>query len=420
MLTSFTDLMRNSYDGLSKDVWMLALITLINRTGSMVIVFLTLYLTTELDFTYTQAGIAMSCYGIGSVAGSYIGGWLTDRVGYYPTMFWSLLIGGFSFFGLMQITSFIGFCIGVLMVSTIVDTFRPASMASIGTYSKPENHNRSLSLIRLAINLGFAAGAAATGFISVYFGYDWLFAIDGLTCITAAFALRVVLKEKKVATKKEEPVKKVAPSESRSAYRDKNFLYFIAIKGLAAIAFMQLFSAFPVFVKEELLFSEDQFGLLMLINGLLIVVLEMPMVYLLEKRFQRLPLVIFGYGLFALGYFVLTISGFWIATLVFFILAISLGEIIGFPFSNAFALSRSGEDRRGEFMGLYSMAFSIAFIIAPIVGMYVAEEYGFKMLWTLCGGISTLSVCLFFVVKGRIDKEDRLAKEEVLREAVVV
>jgi len=397
------------YLGLSKEIWILSLITLINRTGSMVIVFLTLYLTTELGFSYTQAGIAMSFYGIGSVAGSYIGGWLTDRVGYYPTMFWSLMIGGSTFLGLMYVHSFYWFCGMILFASTIIDCFRPASMASIGTYSSPENHNRSLSLIRLAINLGFGCGAAATGFISFHYGYNSLFIIDAVTCMAAALLMRAILVEKKLDKPKEQTV--ITPAKSKSAYQDKNFMLFIGAKCIGAIAFMQLFSAFPVFVKEVLLFTKDEFGMLMLINALLIVALEMPMVYILEQKFNRMSLVAGGYLLFALAYFALIIPGFWVLTLGFFIVAISIGEIIGFPFSNAFALSRSSEDRRGEFMGLYSMAFSVAFIIAPIVGMYVAEQYGFTVLWCLSGALCTVAVVGFIIIKGLIDNE-QLEQEE--------
>ncbi len=409
MSTSLYDMLIKPYLGLSKEIWILSLITLINRTGSMVIVFLTLYLTSELNFSYTEAGIAMSFYGIGSVAGSYIGGWLTDRVGYYPTMFWSLLLGGTTFFGLMYVHSFYWFCGLILLASTIIDCFRPASMASIGTYSSPENHNRSLSLIRLAINLGFGCGAAATGFISFHYGYNSLFIIDGVTCIAAALLMRMILVEKKTVKPKQE--KGVTPVKSKSAYQDKNFLLFIGTMCIGAVAFMQLFSAFPVFVKEELLFTEDEFGLLMLINAISIVILEMPLVYALEKKFKRMALIIGGYVIFALGYFALIIPGYWMATLGFFILAISIGEIIAFPFSNAFALSRSSEDRRGEFMGLYGMSFSVAFIIAPMLGMHVAEKYGFQTLWCLSGALCSIAVVGFFIIKGLIDNEEKVPEE---------
>lgn len=407
MLTSFKELIRNSYSGLSKEIWLLALLTLINRTGSMVILFMTIYLTSELNFTYTQAGIAMSCFGAGSVVGAWVGGFLTDRIGYYNTMFATLFGAGICFFILMYMTTFYAFCIMVFIVSSIADGFRPASMASISAYAKPDNHNRSLSLIRLAINLGFAGGAAVTGTISTLFGYKWLFIIDGTTCILAAFFLLAALKPKEEVIVKDEEVLLDESGKGTSAYKDQTYLLFIFFKMIAAIVFMQLFSTVPVFLKEVLLYNESQYGLLMMTNGLIIVAIEMPLVYLLETRYNRMSLVIIGYAMIASGFLVLGFAQFAVTmTVSYFILAISVGEVIGFPFSNAFALSRSTQGRRGEFMGLYSMAFSIAFIIAPSLGLYVAEAYGFPVLWWGMTGLGAISVLGFVYTKGKITAEE--------------
>ena len=72
----------NTFKGLSKEIWWLALITFINRAGTMVIPFLSLYLKEELYFTVSNVGWVMSAFGLGSVAGSWLGGKLTDRIGY--------------------------------------------------------------------------------------------------------------------------------------------------------------------------------------------------------------------------------------------------------------------------------------------------------------------------------------------------
>lgn len=422
MLQSFTQLIKDSYSGLSKDIWILSFITLINRTGSMVIVFMTIYLTTELDFSLIQAGFAMSCYGAGSVAGSYIGGWTTDRFGYYPTMFWSLLLAGFAVMGLMYLHTFTQFCMAVFLVSMITDLFRPASMASISAYSKPENHNRSLSLIRLAINLGFAMGAAVAGFLTVKYGYKWLFIIDGITCISAAFFLRLVLKEKEEVVVKElesVPADEVQSINSESAYKDLLYMKFIGCKFLAAIVFMQLFSTVPVFIKQELLYTEQQYGYMMFCNGVIIALLEMPMVFVLEKKYNRLSLVIFGYFLIGLGFFSLVAGYLWpLAVLIFFILGISIGEIVSFPFSNAFALSRSKAGRRGEFMGIYSIAFSFAFIIAPLLGMWISERFGFSMLWWFVTGLSAIAILGFVHVKREVDLEAAVEQEVAVAKVV--
>jgi MFS family permease len=406
MIHSFTSLMRNSYSGLSKDVWLLALLTLINRTGSMVVLFMTIYLTTELHFTLTEAGFAMSCFGAGSMVGAWFGGYLTDRIGYYKTMFWTLFGAGLCFFALMYMKTFVGFCTMVFIVSSIADGFRPASMASISAYANPDTHNRSLSLIRLAINLGFATGAAFTGFISAMFGYQWLFIIDGGTCILAAIALLILLQPKKEVHFNDEGEEVLLEGKGSSAYKDQTYLIFIFFKMLGALVFMQLFSTVPVFLKDSLGFSESDYGLIMMVNGLIIVALEMPLVYLFEKRYDRMTLVMVGYAMIVSGFFMLSFAQFAMAaTVIYFIIAISVGEVIGFPFSNAFALSRSTPGRRGEFMGLYSMAFSTAFIISPLLGMAIAEKFGFPVLWLGTTVLGIIAVLGFAYVKSILAKK---------------
>ena len=152
------NLYMNSFKGLRKEVWWLALITFINRSGTMVIPFLSLYLTADLGFTKEQTGWIMSAFGLGSLIGSWIGGKLTDRLGYYPVMFFTLTLSGLMFIGLQFIKSFEGFVAGIFFLMVIADGFRPAMYVAIGTYSRPENRTRSVTLIRLAINLGFSAG----------------------------------------------------------------------------------------------------------------------------------------------------------------------------------------------------------------------------------------------------------------------
>ncbi len=142
-----------TFKGLSKEVWWLALITLINRAGTMVIPFLSLYLTKDLDFSLKDVGWIMTCFGVGSVAGSWLGGKLTDKIGSYKVMRVSLFLTGLLFIALQFVTSFTGFCVGIFLVMLVADTFRPAMFVALSAYSKPENKTRSVTLIRLAINL---------------------------------------------------------------------------------------------------------------------------------------------------------------------------------------------------------------------------------------------------------------------------
>lgn len=390
MFARSIQLYRNAFSGLSREVWLLATVMLINRSGTMVIPFMTIYLTQQLGFSFGQAGLVMSCFGAGSILGTYMGGRLSDRFGYYPVMFWSLFLGGGMFLLLMWMHTLLQFCVTIFFLSMIADAFRPANMSSVGAYSRPENLTRSISLIRLAVNLGFTVGPAIGGVLAASLGYNWLFVVDGLTCMSAALFFRYYLKPKpKLVVAEEQEIVPVDPV--RSPYRDKQFLIFVGLMLLTAVAFMQLFTTLPVFLKEEYGLSESLVGGLLALNGLLIAATEMPLIYSIEGRFRRMALIRLGAILIGLSYLVLNL-GHWVVLLFVSIFAITVGEMTNFPFSNSFAVDRSNASNRGQYMALYSMSFSLAHVIAPTLGMQLAGHFGFFTLWMTMGGLCGVTV----------------------------
>lgn len=183
-MSRIIQLYKNAFSGLSRPAWMLGLVMLINRSGTMVLPFLGIYLTSALGFNLEQTGIILSCFGIGSMAGSFLGGWLTDKFGHFYVQFLSLVIGGIIFI-LLANEGYYQMAVGVLVLSTIAESFRPANTSSVSFYAKPENVSRAFSLNRMAINLGFSIGPAVGGLLAAI-SFKLLFVADGITCIAAA------------------------------------------------------------------------------------------------------------------------------------------------------------------------------------------------------------------------------------------
>jgi len=387
---------KESFMGLSREIWWLAFITFINRAGTMVLPFLTLYLTKHLGFSLSQVGWIMTSFGVGSFLGSWLGGKLTDKIGYYRVMFWSLLLTGFLFIGLQYVTTFWGFVVGVFLTMTIADTFRPAIFVSLNAYSKPENQTRSLTLIRLAINLGFSFGPFLGGLIIAMLGYQSLFWVDGLTCILAILLFRTVLKNKEFIKK----AKEIEETNSISSiFKDKAYWLFLMIVFLMGFTFMQLFSTIPLYYKDIHGLTEVQIGLLMSLNGGLIFLTEMPLIHKLEQSsINKINIIVWSLVLFALSFFVLNISG-WVGLLVISMIIITVAEMLAFPFSNAFAMTRAVKGKEGLYMSLYTMAFSLAHIFSAKTGMEVVDNFGFNANWYLMGFLSLIAVLLTIRLK---------------------
>ena len=396
----------NTFKGLSHEVWWLALITLINRAGTMVIPFLSLYLTENLDFTLKDVGWIMSAFGLGSVVGSWLGGRLTDKIGYYKVMVRSLISTGVLFIALQFLNTFASFCFGIFLVMLVADMFRPAMFVALSAYSKPENKTRSVTLIRLAINLGFSVGPAVGGIIITTLSYGGLFWVDGITCILATGLLIKVLHPKKARVL--DTVKNENPS---SAYHDKAFLIFLIAMVLFGIVFLQYFSTMPLYYKDIHQLTEFDIGILLGMNGFVIFLLEMPLIKWLETtNFTKSGLMVFGTILLGISILVLNLTS-WTGVLIIGMLFMSLGEMITFPFSNAFALDRAKKGNQGEYMALYSIAFSIAHIFAHNAGMHMVDDLGFDNTWYIFTMLAGLCVLLLFTLSRYLNtqKKKRLA-----------
>src|ERR1700744_417847 len=242
-MTSPIQLYKQAYSGLSRNSWLLCLVMLVNRSGTMVIPFLSLYCTQELHFSVVQAGYVMATFGAGSICGAYFGGKITDKIGFYDVQIFALISGGLFFLALSYQHSFSMVIMGSFILSCCNESFRPANSTAIAYYSTPENKTRSYSLNRLAINLGWAVGGALGGLLAAI-NFHLLFWVDGCTNIVAAIMLLRLIPRTSIA----KPAKKPAEYQgTSSAYRDGIYMIFIALTIIYATCFFQLFSMQPLF-----------------------------------------------------------------------------------------------------------------------------------------------------------------------------
>jgi predicted MFS family arabinose efflux permease len=361
----------------------------------MVLPFLSKYLKENLHFTYGQVGWIMVAFGLGSMLGSWLGGKLTDTIGFYKIMIFSLFTSGILFFILQYITSFWGLCMGMFVIMTIADMFRPAMFVSLSVYAKPENRVRALTLVRLVVNLGFVAGPTLGGLIILGMGYQGLFWIDGSSCIIAILIFALTVKEKKriPLAVGEIPTTII----KKSVYKDKPFWLLLFTIFIIVMVFFQIFTTLPLYHNEKFGLTEFQTGMLLSLNGLLVFLFEMPIVSIVERKsLNKIKIIAFGALCVALGYIVLLIDS-WIPILVVSIIFLSFGEILSFPFSNAVALNRAPKGQEGEYMGLFTMSFSLAHIVCSKTGLDIIAQYGYKTNWLFMGslGIFAALCCIW-------------------------
>jgi predicted MFS family arabinose efflux permease len=244
-------------------------------------------------------------------------------------------------------------------------------------------------LIRLAINLGWGIGSALAGILASI-SYHLLFWVDGLTNIAAAIALLLILP--KVTLLQQHATSHVTAKKSKGPFQDKTFMKFTLFMLLFATCFFQLFTTVPLYFKEGLHLNEFWIGIIMAMNGIVIAMFEMVIVFKLEGFRPYLKLMMYGTLLLALSYFMLNIplaSGFILASAV--ILMVTIAEIVAMPFMNSYYIVRTTTANRGRYAAIYTMAWSSAQVIGSLSGTQTAHSLGYTYLWWILGFICIIT-----------------------------
>jgi MFS family permease len=341
----------------------------------MVLPVLLLYLTRDLGLSPTHAGSIVALYGATALVTAPFAGRLCDRVGPLRLMTASLLLSGLVLLAFPVARTPLGVAVATILWAVVSELFRPASLAAIASAVGPAQRKTAFAVNRLAINLGMSLGPALGGFLATW-SYGALFVVDGLTSLAAAAILAKAGRPERVHASE---VHEAARAGVPPAHRDRRLLYLLAGVLPVAIVFFQHVAAMALFLVRDLGWTEASYGLLATLNTLLVVAFEVP----LNSAMARWPA---GKTL-ALGS-VLTGAGFGLLAfahapgmVVFSVVVWTFGEIVLFPGLNAAVADLAPEARRGEYMGLYMMAFNLAFAVGPWAGTAILERWGGSTLW---------------------------------------
>lgn len=367
----------DAYRGLPRDVWLLALVLFVNRCGAMVLCFLTLYLTSQIHLTEVTASRMLAIYGLGSVAGGYLGGRLSESFGAFrvQTVCMFLAVPLLLLIPLWNSWQAIG--LSLLALALFAEAVRPANATAIARVTTAENRSRAFALQRLAANLGFSFGPVIGGLLAKI-DYKLLFVVDALTTLAAACILLYFFRLRRV----ENPDRPTpAPSSNVSPLKDRQFVGFLVLMFLTFVVFMQFLVTYPLYLRDHYGLVENQIGLIFAVNTSIIVLFEMVLI----DYVRRWPLIqTIGWGSFlaCVGFGMLPFG----ATGGYAVLAmivVTIGEMLAFPTTMAYVSERAPTGSEGRYLGWYTVAHSLAWIAAPLLG---ATLYGItrELVW-YCG-----------------------------------
>jgi len=389
----------NPYKGLKDlphDMWALFFTSLINRSGTMVIPFLALYLTQKIGVSPTEAGTALLVYGAAAFIAAPLTGKLSDKIGSLKVMKFALFGSGILFFVYSFISDYNWILAATFILAAVNESFRPANLSFITEIVAPSQRRMAFALNRLAINAGMSIGPVIGGFLTLI-DYHYLFYANAVASILAGIYFSSV-KWSSLSSPKEVTDEK----KSRVKFailNDKYFLFFLLAVIPANLVFFQHLGALPLYIVDDLGYTTAAFGLFGSINTVLIIIAEVPLNNWMNDTPYKKSLML-GALLAGIGF-----GGFAISTttvpLIIAIIIFTFGEMIFFPTTAAYTSEISPADRRGEYMGYYQMTFSFAFSAGPWLGTVVYENYGSVILW--CGALvfGLITAALMFFVRER-------------------
>lgn len=395
MLRKIKDTYRQAYSGLPGRAWVLFTVNLVNASGSMVIFFLSLYLTRKLGLAPARAGAALSLYGLGSLGGAYLGGWLADRVGSITVQKLSLVLCGILLIVLGQVRAVWAIFPLIFFLALAAGSLYPANATTMSLICPPDLRVKGFALNRLANNLGATIGPAVGGLLALR-DYKLLFWADGLTSLLAAAVFALIWKAPRSGIQVPRADGVAAPP-GRSPWRDGPFILLMLLFLVWSVVFIQVLVTFPLYIRNVYGLAENRIGQLLAVNTIMIVVLEMVLMEKIKRypltRVINLSFILLGagLGLMPLG------RGFAYAALT--VAVWTFGEMLSMPLVTALIAGRAEDATRGRYMGIFSFGFSLAFIIAPAAGTAVYGRFGGEALWFGCAAVSFLLAGAFSLVR---------------------
>ena len=386
---------------LPRPVWVLFAATFVNKFGTFVMPFLALYLTGA-GFTKSQAGIAVGALGVGHFFASALGGYLADLIGRRKTIALSMALAAITYGMLPFAQSYWVICLLAFFAGLTGELYRPACSALLTDLVPPEDRLVAFSAYRLAINAGWALGPATAGILASI-SYVYIFVGEAITCalfgIVSWFALPRGVKSDAGQSGWGVALRRIR--------RDRGYLLVIASYFGIGFVLFQVMTTLGVHTRN-LGFSETQYGLLLSVNGVLIVFLELPFVNF-TRRLEAGVAVASGYVLIA-GSMVILAFATSFQVMVASMVLMTLGEIIAFPMALAYLANRAPSDMRGRYMGLSGLVWSITLVVAPWSGLQILQIDP-SLLWGICavaaGGAALLVARIHHAAPGSFPNPDR-------------
>lgn len=407
--------------------WGLWVTLLILWMGRFVTSFLSMYLVSDMHVSAGVAGTIVSMYGFGGIFGCLYGGALSDRFG-RPAM---IVIGNLGSAAMLVLLAFIGnpwiMAIALLVYGAISSMPTPAVAAYVSDVVPFRKQKRAYSLQTWAANFGFAIGPIIANQL-VKISYALMFYAEAAVLVFATILMIVFFKEVGLGKRPrgevaparasqsaesaagnavEHAVKQTGESQRpqrfsvwrsyRRACADGALMSMVVLMFLYTLAYYQIVSGLPISMMQIGL-GTDEYSSLLTINGGLLCLLQIPAIGLFQ-RMSNTRVLVLGMSITAVGYAFQIGANSWVAFAIATVLW-TLGELGTFPIAATTVANIAPKDVRGTYQGLYNLVWSLSNAFSPLVGGWILNAFGSRVLWICCTVMFVIVAIGFYVTRG--------------------
>ena len=413
--------------GLPLMFWGLWVTLLILWMGRFVTSFLSMYLVSDMHVSAGVAGTIVSMYGFGGIFGCLYGGALSDRFG-RPAM---IVIGNLGSAAMLVLLAFIGnpwiMAIALLVYGAISSMPTPAVAAYVSDVVPFRKQKRAYSLQTWAANFGFAIGPIIANQL-VKISYALMFYAEAAVLVFATILMIVFFKEVGLGKRPrgevaparasqaaesaagnavEHAVKQTGESQRpqrfsvwrsyRRACADGALMSMVVLMFLYTLAYYQIVSGLPISMTQIGL-GTDEYSSLLTINGGLLCLLQIPAIGLFQ-RMSNTRVLVLGMSITAIGYAFQIGANAWVTFAIATVLW-TLGELGTFPIAATTVANIAPKDVRGTYQGLYNLVWSLSNAFSPLVGGWILNAFGSRVLWICCTVMFVIVAIGFYVTRG--------------------
>jgi MFS family permease len=403
-----------TYRAYPRAFWLLVLVMTIDRLGGTLIYpFFSLYLTGRFEVGMSEVGLLFAVFSAASIAGSFAGGALTDRMGRRWMIILSLIATSLSALAMGLVSAIGAFFVIAFVSGLFSEAGTPAYHSAVADLLPSGQRAEGFAILRVGMNVAAALGPLIGGFIATR-SYLGLFAADAAISLAAAGIVLGGLPETRPAALSEK--QSVVPDSSggrggyRQVLRDRAFMLFFGVSILAWLTYVNMDTTLGVYLRDQHGVTPQAYGIILAVNAVMVLFLQFGVTRRVEKR-RPMAMMAVGAALFGIGFGIYGVVASYAGFLLAMVVA-TFGEMITVPLANAVVAEMAPADLRGRYNAVFGISWTIPFMIGPYLGGLILDNYNPNWLWYACGAIGALAALGFVVLNRRTRLEPILVPAE--------